>query len=279
MDNAQSTQGPPPAAPPTPVEAPPAKTPATSGVRPELAGVLFGASGVIAGLVGLFSNLGQLVSLSAGPLVSTLSLGVVIILAALLLGTAPVKRNRLAAALAVIVLLSGLSTFALSWDERKPAKSPPALPAWHRQGAPNQPLIVEMGPADRLPQGSFYLDPPRPGPDAYIGDVTIECTTPGKPENVQNCTGNQARFYAVEPVNRRSLMAAAVGDAFADAGACEESAGADYQAVYLEIAKNKTYCLRLRGDLRRVVAMRVVSWPTEQPRPIRVVMETTTWVR
>jgi hypothetical protein len=230
MDNAQSTPGP-PAAPTTAAQAPPAQQAATSGVRPELAGVLFGASGLIAGLVGLFSNLGQLVSLEAGPLVSSLSLGAVIILVAFLVGTAPVPRARLAPALAAIVLLSGLSTFAVSWDDSKPAPSAKGLPAWHREGEPNQPLIVEMGPVDLLPQGSFYLDPPRPGPDAYTGDVTIECTTPGQPENVPNCTGNRVRVYAAEPVNRRSLMAAAAGDAFADAGACEESAGADYQAA------------------------------------------------
>jgi hypothetical protein len=189
------------------------------------------------------------------------------------------------AALAVVVLASGTFSVALyrSRIEPEPAAVTPvvafAATPWHMRGAPAQRLSIAFGAGDKFPQGSFYLDPVRVGPDLYTGDVTIQCLTPAKDETVQNCTGGDERAYMLEMLKQRTLVAESARDALTDPGACDEAAGATYHGDYLPVVAARTYCLRRRGDFTEVVAVRIASVSTAQPMPAGIDLEATIWTR
>ena len=129
---------------------------------------------------------------------------------------------------------------------------------------------VPMGTGDKLPQGALWLSPPRAGTDAYTGDLSILCATPGKAENQQNCTGGDRRVWTVEPLAKRAALGPAKGDPFTDPATCRD---ASYKAEYLEISVDKAYCVRRTGVVASTFAVRVRAFPAERPLPARIVVE------
>lgn len=244
-----------------------------------------GVAGVVAA-VGLAADIGQLLSLRTELLVAALSLLILAATITTLIRLEPLGRGLLAAGMAVVVLATGMFTIAFYRSRiEKPARAAApapqvvvALPPWERQGKPVQ-LTIPFGSGDKLPQGAFLLDPPRLGPDAYRGDVSIQCETAGKGDHEQNCTGKDPRTWIAAPIDQRSLVGAAAGDSLTDPAACEESKGVNYQAEYLELAAGRSYCLRKRGETFQLVALRIVSLSTAQPLPTNVVIETAVWTR
>jgi hypothetical protein len=117
------------------------------------------------------------------------------------------------------------------------------------------------------------LDPPRAGSDPYAGDISLLCSTPGKSDHDQNCTGADARVWSAMPIDNHAVLAAAIGDPFADPAACAESNGAAYKSDYLDLAAGKNYCLRKAGDTTRTVALRVAALPTQQPLPTSIALQ------
>jgi hypothetical protein len=198
---------------------------------------------------------------------------VLLIVAVALVRSDRVRRGWLAAAVAVIVLAAGTFAVALYRSQTdKPDETPAAAPT---QGLGAAVLRVEipMGTGDKLPQGALWLDPPRPGTDAYTGDVSLLCSTPGKAESAQNCTGDDRRAWTVEPLSERATVGPATGDPFADPKACSPSNGVAYQGEYLELAADRSYCLRRKGDDTRTYAIRVPAFPAEKPLPAKLIVE------
>ncbi|GAA2644452.1 hypothetical protein [Paractinoplanes durhamensis] len=185
-------------------------------------------------------------------------------------------ERRPAISVALIVLAIGTFAGAIFHYQSTPAAVLPDLPIASAavspaasQGLGTATLHVEvpMGTGDKYPQGAIWLDPPRAGTDAYTGDLSLLCSTPGKTDHDQNCTGADKRVWTAEPLAKRALISPATGDPFADPAACAESNGAAYQAGYLELAAGKGYCVRLTGDTGRTFALRIPSFPVELPLP------------
>ena len=119
-------------------------------------------------------------------------------------------------------------------------------------------------------------------PDLYHGDVSIQCVTEDKPETVQNCTGADKRTWTLSALGSHALVgiasSAVAGNALADPNACEEINNVTF-AEDAEMAADRTFCLRQRGDTTRVIGLRVVSYPTGPATPAGIVIETQTWIR
>ncbi|MEV4345544.1 hypothetical protein AB0J83_13805 [Actinoplanes sp. NPDC049596] len=181
-------------------------------------------------------------------------------------------RGRLTTALVVAVLAAG--TFAVTLYRSQtsggePAAAPSVTP---RQafGTAVLSVSVPMGSGDKYPQGALWLSPPRPGPNAYTGDVSLLCSTPGKDDKVQNCTGADKRVWSAEPLEKRATIGPATGDPFTDPAACDESNGVTYGSDYVELTAGKGYCLHRGED---VIAIRVPSFPDETPLPASLTVE------
>lgn len=136
-------------------------------------------------------------------------------------------------------------------------------PAAPGLGTPIQPVEIPMGTVDKLPQGAMWLDPPRPGTDAYTGDLSLLCSTPGKTDHEQNCADADRRVWTVEPLEKRALIAPATGDPFADPRACAVA----FKPDYLELTAGRGYCARLAAAPGRTFAFRVPSFPAGRPLP------------
>jgi hypothetical protein len=148
-----------------------------------------------------------------------------------------------------------------------------ALPASEGLGAAVHTVEVPMGSGDKLPQGALWLTPARPGTDAYTGDLSLLCSTPGKADHDQNCTGTDRRVWSVEPLKKLAVLAPATGDPFTDASAC---AGVAYQPGYLELTANRPYCAHLTADPATTFALRVPEFPADQPLPAKIVVQVST---
>jgi hypothetical protein len=195
-------------------------------------------------------------------------------------------RSRIALALAVAVLAAGTFAVALYRSQTDDPDSPAlprittlpeitaSSPAQQGLGIAVVPVEVPMGSGDKLPQGALWLSPTRPGTDAYTGDVSLLCSTPGKTDHDQNCAGADQRVWTVEPLAKRALLGPASGDPFDDPAACAESSGVAYRAAYLELTPGRAYCLRRAADPSRTIALRVPSFPADRPLPKKLVVET-----
>ena len=188
-------------------------------------------------------------------------------------------RVRVAGLAGLIVLAAG--TFAVAvYHHQATADVVPELPiaSAATQGLGTAVLKVEipMGVGDKLPQGAISLNPPRPGTNAYTGDLSLLCSTPGKADHDQNCTGGDRRVWSVEPLAKLAIIGPATGDPFADPAACDESNGVTYQPGYLEMAAGKGYCVRLAADTTRTYALRVPTFPADQPLPKSLTAEIAT---
>ncbi|SNY04563.1 hypothetical protein [Paractinoplanes atraurantiacus] len=185
-------------------------------------------------------------------------------------------RGRLATALAVAVLAAGTFAVTLYRSQTGPAEDlgtsvvVASTPPRQAFGAAVLPVTVPMGSGDKYPQGALWLSPPRAGTNAYTGDISLLCSTPGKDDKVQNCTGADKRVWSAEPLEKRATIGPATGDPFTDPNACDEDNGVTYGPGYVELAAGKGYCLR-RGD--NVMAMRVPAFPSAQPLPESIAVE------
>lgn len=192
--------------------------------------------------------------------------------------------GRTGVLVAVVVLAAG--TFALGLYRGLDKKADPVMPGGTASavpvasGVPSQGfgtavlrVEVPMGSGDKLPQGALWLAPPRPGTDAYTGDLSLLCSTPGRTEHQQNCTGAEPRVWTVEPLAKRAVIGPATGDPFADPAACSAANGVTYRPGYLELAAGKGYCARLTGAAGPVYALRIPALPAERPLPARIVVE------
>jgi hypothetical protein len=235
----------------------------------------------------LASDLSQLLTVGVAVLIVVLAATTLAVTVVALFRSGQPSRGVLAGGVAVIVLATGVLSIAVyrGWFAAPasaapaPGPSPAANPAtWQRQAGPVR-LTIPFGRGDKLPQGSMVLSPPGLGPDAYHGDLQIQCETDGKQDSDQNCTGADARTWVALPIDDRALIGAASGDAFTDPAGCDEGKGVTYEADYLEITVGRTYCLRERGDLAHLVTMRVISFSAAQPLPTDAVIETATWSR
>ncbi|GAA0544742.1 hypothetical protein GCM10010172_27920 [Paractinoplanes ferrugineus] len=192
-----------------------------------------------------------------------------VIATVVLLRSERLGRARLTGLVALIVLAAGTFAGAIYHHaSSSPAAEvvvplPIASSAGPAPGAAISKIELSLGTGDKLPQGALWLDPPRPGTDAYTGDLSLLCSTPGKTDNEQNCTGTDPRVWTVEPLAGRAVLAAASGDPFADPGACDVS----FAPGYLELAAGRSYCARLTADPKRTHAFRVPAFPADQPLP------------
>ena len=201
-----------------------------------------------------------------------------IVTVVLLRGERP-GRAKLAAAVAVIVVAAGTFAVTLYHHESAddaistdlPNPTPTLAPA-ASQGLGAAVITVEipMGTGDKLPQGALRLSPPRAGTDAYTGDLSLLCSTPGKTDHDQNCTGGDRRVWTVEPLKKRAVIAPAAGDPFHDPAAC---AAAEFQPGYLELAADHAYCVRRTDDPATTFGLRVPDFPADQPLPAKIVVE------
>ncbi|MFF5082313.1 hypothetical protein ACFY36_35145 [Actinoplanes sp. NPDC000266] len=184
-------------------------------------------------------------------------------------------RGRLATALAVAVLAAGTFAVTLYRSQTGPAESSPSVvvastPPRQAFGTAVLSVSVPMGSGDKYPQGALWLSPPRAGTNAYTGDVSLLCSTPGKDDKVQNCTGADQRVWSAEPLEKRATIGPATGDPFTDPNACDEDNGVTYGPGYVELAAGKGYCLHRGGN---VMAMRVPAFPSGQPLPASITVE------
>ncbi|GAA0482279.1 hypothetical protein Ade02nite_66780 [Paractinoplanes deccanensis] len=186
-------------------------------------------------------------------------------------------RARMAAALAVAVLAAGTFAVTLYHSQASSGSDEAEVPTAFASSAPRQafgtavlPIDVPMGTGDKYPQGALWLSPPRVGTNAYTGDISLLCSTPGKDDKVQNCTGTDKRVWSAEPLEKRATIGPATGDPFTDPAACDEGNGVTYGSGYLELTAGKAYCLHRGGD---VLGMRVPAFPGEQPLPEHIVVE------
>ncbi|MET3428364.1 hypothetical protein BJ973_007576 [Actinoplanes tereljensis] len=179
------------------------------------------------------------------------------------------ERRGLVGLVALLVLAAGTFTVAIYHHASAPDVVLPDLPiaasSPAAQGLGTATLHVEvpMGAGDKYPQGAIWLDPPRAGTNAYTGDLSLLCSTPGKTDHDQNCTGGDKRVWTVEPLEKRALVSPATGDPFADPAACAEG-NLSYQVGYLELVAGKGYCARIAD---RIFALRIPDFPVDQPLP------------
>jgi hypothetical protein len=189
-----------------------------------------------------------------------------IVTVVLLRGERP-SRARLAAAVAVIVVAAGAFAVALYHHQTAPKttstdlpNAPLPAPASEGLGAAVHTVEVPMGAGDKLPQGALRLNPARAGTDPYTGDLSLLCSTPGKADHDQNCTGTDRRVWSIEPLKKLAVVTAN----------CE---GADFQPGYLELAEGHTYCARLTADPATTFTLRIPKFPADQPLPTKIVVE------
>ncbi|MCO8274427.1 hypothetical protein M1L60_27895 [Actinoplanes sp. TRM 88003] len=211
-------------------------------------------------------------------LIAVVAVVVLIAVAVVLVRAKHLTRTALSAALAVAVVAAG--TFAVSLyrsqtadDEQKLPKVIGSAPAKQGLGTAVLKVEIPMGTGDKYPQGAMWLQPPGPGADAYTGDISLLCATPGKDEKVQNCSGGDERIWSAEPLEGRATIGVAGGDPFADPAACAEGNGVKYQDGYLQLAAGKAYCLHKTGDDAEVFVFRIPSFPAEKPLPARIDVE------
>ncbi|WP_433298738.1 hypothetical protein ACQP2F_44295 [Actinoplanes sp. CA-030573] len=141
-----------------------------------------------------------------------------------------------------------------------------------RSGATVVKVQVPMGTGDKLPQGALWLDPPRRGTDAYTGDVSLMCVSPGKSEHEQNCAGADERTWVIQPIAHRVTLGFSNGDPFIAAAACEPANGVSFVDDYYQLEADRRYCLRKKGDTH-TYALRVLTFPKEKPVPARLTVE------
>ncbi|BCY15277.1 hypothetical protein [Actinoplanes sp. L3-i22] len=180
----------------------------------------------------------------------------------------------------VIMTLAAATTGVLLYKSHRPDEAKPsaAQPPQAALGAAVQRLDLPLPAGDKYPQTAILLlNPPRPGPDAWTGDVSLICSTPGKGDTVQNCAGDDPRVWSADPLAKRSVVARAAGDPFAGPEACAEANGVTYQSQYLELEAGRAYCMRLTTDPRQVIAFRIPVFPAEKPLPTALSIETAVW--
>ncbi len=107
--------------------------------------------------------------------------------------------------------------------------------------------------------------------------MSLICSSPGRGDNVQNCSGADTRVWSADPLEKRSVVARAAGDPFAGPEACAEANGVTYQSQYMELEAGRAYCMRLTADPKHVVAFRIPAFPTEKPLPTGLTIETAVW--
>lgn len=197
------------------------------------------------------------------------------------------RRIPVGAGLAVIVLAAG--TFAVTLYRSQdngsagsarvvsvlePHASTPGPVGEQRLGGALTRVEVPLGSGDKLPQGALDLAPPRAGATPYTGDVSLLCSTPGRAETEQNCSGDQRRDWVAAPIDHHAQVAAAIGDPFADPEACVERTGMRYRDEYVRLTVGRGYCLRQTGPAGAVIGLRILDFPAERPRPVKIFVET-----
>ncbi|MFI1996518.1 hypothetical protein [Actinoplanes sp. NPDC020271] len=215
----------------------------------------------------------------ADLLIAVLALVALAVVLVVLFRAETLGRTYFAAGL-VIMTLAAATTGVLLYRSHKPAAEPAAEVRSPQAalGAAVQRLELTLPAGDKYPQTAvLLLDPVRPGPDAWTGDVSLICSTPGKGDTVQHCSGDDQRVWSADPLEKRSVVARAAGDPFAGPEACAEVNGVTYQPQYMELAAGKAYCMRLAADPKHVVAFRIPVFPTEKPLPTGLTIETAVW--
>ncbi|GAA4594145.1 hypothetical protein BJY16_001227 [Actinoplanes octamycinicus] len=217
----------------------------------------------------------------ADLLIAALALLALAVVLVVLFRAETLGRAYFAAGL-VIMTLAAAATGVLLYRSHRPdepgATPGPARSAEAALGAAVLRLDLPLPRGDKYPQAAILLlDPPRPGPDAWTGDMSLICSTPGKDDTVQNCTGDDVRVWSADPLEKRSVVARAVGDPFAGPEACAEANGATYQSQYMELEAGRAYCMRRTADRKHVTAFRIPVFPSEKPLPTRLTIETAGW--
>ncbi|GAA2902909.1 hypothetical protein Acy02nite_45140 [Actinoplanes cyaneus] len=216
----------------------------------------------------------------ADLLIAALALVALAVVLVVLFRAETLGRTYFAAGL-VIMTLAAAATGVLLYRSHKP-KGTPAAEVRSPQaalGAAVQRLELPLPKGDKYPQTAVLLrDQVRPGPDAWTGDMSLICSTPGKDDTVQNCADGDERVWSADPLEQRSVVARAAGDPFAGPEACAEANGATYQSQYLELEAGRAYCMRLTADPGHVVAFRIPAFPTEKPLPTGLTVETAVWL-
>ncbi|WP_436525782.1 hypothetical protein [Actinoplanes sp. HUAS TT8] len=179
----------------------------------------------------------------------------------------------------VIMTLAAAATGVLLYRSHEPEEGAAAAkPPQAALGAAVQKLDLSLPKGDKYPQTAILLlDPPRPGPDAWTGDMSLICSSPGRGDDVQNCAGDDERVWSADPLEKRSVVARAAGDPFAGPEACAEASGVTYQSQYMELEAGRAYCMRRTADPRHVVAFRIPVFPAEKPLPTSLTIETAVW--
>ncbi|MEV6350800.1 hypothetical protein [Actinoplanes sp. NPDC051851] len=180
----------------------------------------------------------------------------------------------LAAATAGVLIYRAGDSPSSSAAAPTPASSPSTQAGL---GAAVVQVEVPLGRGDKYPQGAIFLDPPRAGTDAYTGDISLLCSTPGKDDTVQNCTGVDERVWSAEPLDDRAVLARAAGDPFAGPEACDTANGVSFQSQYMELEEGRSYCMRKTGDAQQVVAFRIPTFPATTPLPTELLIDVTVW--
>ncbi|BCJ43236.1 hypothetical protein GCM10010168_00220 [Actinoplanes ianthinogenes] len=215
----------------------------------------------------------------ADLLIAALALAALAVVLFVLFRAETLGRAYFAAGLAIMTLAAA-ATGVLLYRSHRPdnpaAKTPPTAQA--ALGAAVLRLDLPLPPGDKYPQAAILLlDPPRPGPDAWTGDISLICSTPGKDDGAQHCTGDDVRVWSADPLEKRSVVARAVGDPFGGPEACAEANGATYQSQYMELEAGRAYCMRRTADPKHVTAFRIPAFPAEKPLPTRLTIETAGW--
>ncbi|MFC3992218.1 hypothetical protein [Actinoplanes siamensis] len=216
----------------------------------------------------------------ADLLIAALALAALAVVLVVLFRAETLGRTYFAAGLVVMTLAAGV-TGVLLYRSHRPAEKAPVTPSFSAQaglGAAARRLALKLPRGDRYPQAAILLlDPPRPGPDPWTGDLSLICSTPGKGDDVQHCAGEDERVWSADPLERLSVVARAAGDPFAGPQACAEANGVSYQSQYLELEAGRAYCMRRTADPRHVVAFRIPAFPVEKPVPTSLTIETAVW--
>jgi hypothetical protein len=217
----------------------------------------------------------------ADLLIAALALVALAVVLVVLFRAETLGRAYFAAGL-VIVTLAAAATGVLLYRSHRPdgtgADPAVSISVQAALGTAVTRLNLRLPAGDRYPQAALLLlDPPRPGPDAWTGDISLICSTPGKGDDAQNCSGADVRVWSADPLQGRSVVARAAGDPFAGPDACAETNGVSYQSQYLELEAGRAYCTRRTADPKHVVALRIPAFPTEKPLPTALTVEMAAW--